>query len=82
MNRRGFLKSMLIGMVAPAFLPGAGRSWKQTESELWINDVWYPIQLTNYQIAWTPVWFLSKTKLYMFPVDRYDPEVYGGLVNA
>lgn len=37
MNRRGFLKSMLLGVVAPAFLPGAGRTWKRSDW-LWIQD--------------------------------------------
>ena len=27
MNRRGFLSALLTGVVAPAFLPGAGRKW-------------------------------------------------------
>lgn len=35
MNRRGFLASLLAGVVAPAFLPGTGRMWKRTE-ELWV----------------------------------------------
>lgn len=29
-NRRSFLSSLLLGSVAPLFLPGAGRIWKPT----------------------------------------------------
>ena len=39
MTRRSFLNTLLAGAVAPAFLPGAGRSWKRTE-HLYVPD--YP----------------------------------------
>jgi hypothetical protein len=33
MNKRSFLKTLLAGVVAPAFLPGAGRIWKPIDFE-------------------------------------------------
>ena len=59
MNRRSFLSTVLAGVVAPAFLPGAGRLWKRTESGLSvpkravINPAWVN---APYEVAfhWTP----------------------------
>lgn len=36
--RRSFLKSLLTGCVAPAFLPGAGRLWKITSGGIIVRD--------------------------------------------
>ena len=32
MNRRSFIRTLLAGAIAPAFLPGAGRKWVRTET--------------------------------------------------
>lgn len=36
--RRSFMKSLLTGCVAPAFLPGAGRLWKITSAGILVQD--------------------------------------------
>ena len=50
MNRRSFIHSILAGVVAPAFLPGAGRIWKPS-SEIWVpKSEW--ITIPPGEITW------------------------------
>jgi len=40
MNRRSFISTLLAGCVAPLILPGAGRTWKKSESLYVPNPAW------------------------------------------
>lgn len=73
MNRRGFLTSLIGGViavgVAPNILAGAGRKWIKAKSGLYIvNPDWVnaPFELT---------WVFSKDALKGYVIDgRFGPE--------
>lgn len=70
MNRRGFLKSMLMGVVAPAFLPGTGRAWKRSDW-LWIQDDPVISESINYQKEFVNAFFFNQ------PIDLSRVGAFG-----
>lgn len=70
MNRRSFISSLIAGVVAPAFLKGAGRNWKRTESGLMVNPEWVDAE---YDIIWVGMPHLSEIQEKMVSPFYREP---------
>lgn len=79
MNRRSFIGSLIAGVVAPAFLPGAGRKWIKTESGILkpkraiINPEW-----VNAPFEFVFYWDKTAYTTLLHPTSTPTPETLEG----